>query len=202
MVGYAVAHSTCVIAEPQTHVHPTLQQALLREIVRIADERHIQVLSTTHSAAMINFVVSHPSMRLFEANGWKFRTFRACVQVVDVQPSKLCLANGLVWVEGPSDRVYLLHWLTLRCMQHQEPVPTENIDFEFAYYGGAFCGITRRALARVRWRRSVFPWLTLLMPFMYGVHRSFQILLRVTRRGGKQVGAHKKSAPSRDAASY
>lgn len=133
-------HSICVVEEPETHLHPTLQRALIREVVRIAGERHVQVFMTTHSAAMIDFAVPQPSVRLFEANGWQFRALSepaTAVQALGVRPSDLCLANGLVWVEGPSDRLYLLHWLALWCEQNGHSMPVENVDFAFAYYSGA-----------------------------------------------------------------
>ena len=46
--------------------------------------------------------------------------------------SDLLQANAIVWVEGPSDRIYLLHWL-----REVAPDLVEGVDFSIAFYGGA-----------------------------------------------------------------
>lgn len=61
-----------------------------------------------------------------------------------VRPSDLCLAAGLVWVEGPSDRTYLNRWLSLWCKDNHcihEPFE-ENIHYAYAMYGGALLSTT------------------------------------------------------------
>lgn len=130
----------CVVEEPEIHLHPTLQRVLMQAITRIATERGLQIFITTHSAALIDFARSPASVGLFEADGWRLRPLSepaAAVQMLGGRPSDLCLANGLVWVEGPSDRLYLLHWLKLWCDHTGQPMPAENIAFAFSMYGGA-----------------------------------------------------------------
>ena len=47
--------------------------------------------------------------------------------------SDLLQSNGVVWVEGPSDRVYLTKWLSILA-----PEFVEGIHYAIMYYGG--CG--------------------------------------------------------------
>ena len=50
---------------------------------------------------------------------------------LDVRASDLLQSNGIVWVEGPSDRIYIKKWLSL-----VDPTLKENEHYQFAYYGG------------------------------------------------------------------
>jgi len=46
--------------------------------------------------------------------------------------SDLLQANYVIWVEGPSDRILLAHWL-----RHVDPALMEGIHFSIMFYGGA-----------------------------------------------------------------
>jgi hypothetical protein len=50
---------------------------------------------------------------------------------LDVRASDLFQSNGIIWVEGPSDRVYIKKWLEIK-----DPSTIENLHYQFAYYGG------------------------------------------------------------------
>jgi len=54
-----------------------------------------------------------------------------------VRASDLLQANAVVWVEGPSDRIYIKYWLTRWCEANGAKIPRENIDYAFCFYGGA-----------------------------------------------------------------
>ena len=43
----------------------------------------------------------------------------------------------MVWVEGPSDVIYVLGWLELYAEKNELPKPKHHVDFEFYMYGGA-----------------------------------------------------------------
>jgi hypothetical protein len=47
------------------------------------------------------------------------------------RPSDLVQSNFILWVEGPSDRIYLNHWLGLAF-----PSFREGIDYTILFYGG------------------------------------------------------------------
>lgn len=43
----------------------------------------------------------------------------------------------MIWVEGPSDRIYIKHWLELYAARRGEPAPIERVHYAFVSYGGA-----------------------------------------------------------------
>ncbi len=45
--------------------------------------------------------------------------------------SDLLQSNGVIWVEGPTDRLYLLKWLELSGCKAKE-----DVDFTIMFYGG------------------------------------------------------------------
>ena len=51
---------------------------------------------------------------------------------LDVKASDLFQTNGIIWVEGPSDRLFILRWLEV----FTDNKFREGIDFQFLYYGG------------------------------------------------------------------
>ena len=57
------------------------------------------------------------------------------------RPSDLLLANGIVWLEGPSDRIYFNRWIELR----SDGALREGRDYQCAFYGGSLLGRTQFA---------------------------------------------------------
>lgn len=51
---------------------------------------------------------------------------------LDVKASDLLQSNGIIWVEGPSDRIYIKRWLKIFTENKLE----EGKDYQFLYYGG------------------------------------------------------------------
>jgi hypothetical protein len=50
--------------------------------------------------------------------------------------SDLLQANGVIWVEGPSDVIYISKWIEMYALEKLIPVPRKGIDFQFQMYGG------------------------------------------------------------------
>ncbi len=51
--------------------------------------------------------------------------------------SDLLQANGIIWVEGPSDIIYIQKWLELYAKENNLIQFFKGIDYEFSMYGGA-----------------------------------------------------------------
>ena len=49
---------------------------------------------------------------------------------IGVQPSDLLFANGVIWVEGPSDAIYIEHWLNL-FSKNKDYKPKKGKDYSF-----------------------------------------------------------------------
>lgn len=127
--------SLILMEEPDLFLHPTLQRRLLAYLS--SDYSNTYVL-TTHSAAMLDTelasvyrvswdlangttsaLVSSPGSRAALATALGFRA------------SDLVQANVVIWIEGPSDRIYLKKWLSL-----QDSRLIEGIHYSFIMYGG------------------------------------------------------------------
>lgn len=127
-------HVVC-IEEPEIHIHPELQRKFLRFI---ADETKNRYFITTHSNVFLDFL---PDVAIYHVthDGTKSTVTRvdATPRARDVlsdlgyKASDLLQANCVIWVEGPSDRVYLNKWLSLVA-----PDLTEGIHYAITFYGG------------------------------------------------------------------
>lgn len=137
----APANSIVLLDEPDRVLHPRLQRRLLLDIAAIAKEANHQIFISTHSPALINPSLIEPlGAAVFHARGQRLSRLTHRRDVLDdlgISSADLAHTNGVIWVEGPTDRIYLNKWLRLYA-EHQQRAPwIEGLNYQIAFYGGS-----------------------------------------------------------------
>lgn len=129
--------------ELENNLHPSLLRRLLAYIESHALGSGCPVFLTTHSPVMIDVLGAAPHAQIVHVNhdGRTSTTKRVgahfdkldALSTLGARPSDLLQANGVVWVEGPSDRVYVNRWIELASNGDLK----EGRHYQCAYYGGS-----------------------------------------------------------------
>lgn len=120
--------------EPELHLNPILQKKLVRYLVNSTSN---QYFITTHSAALMDT----PGAEIYHIRLEKGQSIVERVtsdkkrseicEDLGYHPSDLLQSNCVIWVEGPSDRIYINNWI-----KSQAPDLFEGIHYSIMFYGG------------------------------------------------------------------
>ena len=137
IAAFCTIHESLIVCieEPEIHLHPVLQRKLIRYLKEFTKN---QYFIATHSAAFID--TPDASVFRVENDGVQTRITSAIhrgdqKQICDdlgYRASDILQSNAIVWVEGPSDRIYVRHWLNSIA-----PELIEGIHYMIMFYGGA-----------------------------------------------------------------
>lgn len=123
-----------LIDEPELHFHPRAQK---RMIQYLNDNVDANFVIATHSAAVLDAIDADVLQVTYDGERSNVRTITnsnlryQAVRDLGHSPSELLQTRFAIWVEGPSDRIYIKHWI-----KKLEPRLTEGIDYSILFYGG------------------------------------------------------------------
>lgn len=120
--------------EPELHLNPLLQKKLMRYLLEATSN---QYFITTHSAALMDT----PSAEIYHisiADGESIaeratsdKQRSTICEDLGYHPSDLLQTNCIIWVEGPSDRIYINYWIASLAQNL-----IEGIHYSIMFYGG------------------------------------------------------------------
>ena len=135
--------------ELENNLHPALLRRLFAYLEKFVVDENSTIFLTTHSSTALDFFGMSDNAQIIHvehdgktASSKTVSTHLDHLEVVrelGTRPSDLLQANGIVWVEGPSDRIYLNHWIHL----YTEGRYQEGRDYQCAFYGGALLARTQ-----------------------------------------------------------
>ncbi|WP_160148077.1 ATP-dependent nuclease [Rubripirellula obstinata] len=129
--------------ELENNLHPALQRRLMDYISEYSERHSATFFLTTHSNVTLDFFSRLDSAQIIhvshDGKSAHTRTIEAhfdragIITELGAKPSDLLQANGVLWLEGPSDRVYLNRWIDI----YSDGQLVEGQHYQCAYYGGA-----------------------------------------------------------------
>jgi len=128
--------------ELENNMHPSLLRRLNNYIYNISVENDFSFFLTTHSSVLIDQFSKQEDAQIIHViheNGSSMcntvKTYidnNGILDDLDVRASDLLQANGIIWVEGPSDRIYLNKWIDL----WSDGELKESTHYQCLIYGG------------------------------------------------------------------
>ncbi len=130
------------LEEPENNLHPALLRRLVDFLSRQREERGFSLVITTHSPICIDLATKRDDATILHVRREAGRTIcenvldyagqSSILEDLDVRGSDMLQANGIIWVEGPSDRIYINKWIEVI----SEGSLREGADYTFMFYGG------------------------------------------------------------------
>ncbi|UJB29920.1 ATP-binding protein [Chromobacterium sp. Beijing] len=128
------SNSIICIEEPELHLHPHLQKKL---ISYLSTNTKNQYIFTTHSAHLLDstdsqifHIRNNGETSSLESIASTKKKSEICAEL-GYKASDILQTNCIIWVEGPSDRTYIKHWISIH-----NPNLVEGTQYSIMFYGG------------------------------------------------------------------
>ena len=133
-----------IFEELENNIHPTIQRNLFNYLYDWANEKNDIFFITTHSNVPINMFGNMPSIsithlkkdrdtkELITESAFSFSSNSDILNDLGVKASDILQSNAIIWVEGPSDRIYINKWIELA----SDGILRENTHYQILFYGG------------------------------------------------------------------
>jgi putative ATP-dependent endonuclease of the OLD family len=129
--------------ELENSLHPALLRRLLLYISRLVRDEDGILFLTTHSNVVIDMFATDDEAQVIHTVHLAGKPATATVvseylhrrnilDDIDVRASDLLQSNGIIWLEGPSDRIYINHWISLLTKGELR----EGTHYQCVFYGG------------------------------------------------------------------
>ena len=138
------AKGVLLLEEPESHLHPGLQRALCTTLATYED---VVTFMATHSNHIVDASVGDDIVvwRMSRVEQGDPQVTRVLVEdewdlleELGVRPSSAAMVGALIWVEGPSDALYLRAWIAAYHRANPSGrALAEGVDFGFAFTGGS-----------------------------------------------------------------
>jgi hypothetical protein len=135
--------------ELENNLHPALLRRLFQFLEDYAVKENVTIFLTTHSSTALDIFGVSKNAQIIHVthDGEEARAVTVSahfdhlgvISELGAKPSDLLQANGVIWVEGPSDCIYLNRWLDL----YTEGRLQEGRDYVCAFYGGSLLARTQ-----------------------------------------------------------
>lgn len=127
--------------ELENNLHPSLQRRLYNFIREYSSSKKTYFFISTHSNIVIDAFGTFENSQLIHitihgdhaitTTVLSFEDNKNILNDLDVKASDLLQSNGIIWVEGPSDRNYINKWISL-----VTPLLKEGLHYSIMFYGG------------------------------------------------------------------
>lgn len=137
-----LAGSVFFLEEPENNLHPALLRRLLSFISDFREKHEMSIFITSHSPVGIDWASRREDCGIIHVystdkgsvaeTSINYEGTKRIIEDLDIRASEILQSNGVIWVEGPSDRIYLKRWIELA----SEGELVEGVDYSIMFYGG------------------------------------------------------------------
>lgn len=127
--------------EIENNLHPSLLRRTIQYLEEVS-QNGAQIFLTSHSNVLLDAFNNSKDVSIYEVFKENSKhlvkkindycQLNECLNELGVKASDLLQSNGIIWVEGPSDRIYINRWIELwgKGKYH------EGMHYQCAVYGG------------------------------------------------------------------